>query len=288
MLKITIPKLIFFLCSFTSIGNLFSQEIIHGIVINSNDKSPVQYASLSIEKRTIHRDADSSGRFVISVFASDTIVISCIGFIEKRITGQILKQDGAVELQPKIYELPTVYTGEFNSIKVDLNEKKVSYSMSANLPERTEFATLLQIPAAVKVYTLSKLSFAIRNRDRKSIYCNPVRVHVYAIGSNGKPGAELLKQDVVITEMNIVKNRLEVDIKDQDITLSAPSFFVAIQWLSVNRQINYKQPQICFTTKLDKSVTWYKAAFNNYNWYIQRGAVGWGNMLVQAEIIIRE
>lgn len=288
MLKITILKLLFFLCSFTSIGKLFSQEIINGIVINSNDKSPVQYASLSIEKRAIHRDADSSGRFAISVFASDTIVISCIGFIERRITGQILKQDGAVELQPKVYELPTVYTGEFNSIKVDLNEKKVSYSMSANLPERTEFATLLQIPATVKVYTLSKLSFAIRNRDRNSIQCNPVRVHVYAVESNGRPGAELLKKDVVITEMNIVKNRLEVDINDQDITLNAPSFYVAIQWLSVNRQIDYKQPQICFTTKLDKSVTWHKGWLKNEDWFVLKGVHGWGNMLVQAEIIIRE
>jgi hypothetical protein len=288
MLKITIPKLIFFLGSFASIGKLFSQEIINGIVVSSNDKNPVQYAALSIEKRAIHRDADSSGRFVISVFASDTILVSCIGFIEKRITGQILKQEGVVELQPKVYELPTVYAGEFNSIKVDLNEKKVSYSMAANLPERTEYATLLRIPDAVKVYTISKLSFAIRNRDRKSISCNPVRVHVYEIGSNGSPGAELLKKDVVITEMNIVKNRLEVEIKDQDITLSARSFFVGIQWLSPNPQNDYKQPQICFTRKVNKSLTWYKARFNNFNWYIQKEAVGWGNMLVQAEIIIRE
>lgn len=288
MLENVIIKITFFVFFFTCVGNLFCQETISCTVVNSYDKNPVQYASVSIERRDIYRDADSSGRFTLPFFANDTVVISCVGFIDKRITGEMLKQNGVVELEPKIYELPAVYTGKFNSMKVGINEKKVSYSMSANLSERTEYATLLQIPASVKVYTISKLSFAIRNKDRKSIYCNPVRVHIYSAGSNGSPGVELLKKDVVVTEINITKNRLEVDLTEQDITLSSPSFFVAIQWLSVNQQIDYKQPQICFTEKVDKSLTWFKGKYNNYQWFIQKNAGGWGNMLVQAEIIVRQ
>lgn len=289
MLKSGIPKLIFFVFFFTSGGNLFSQETINGIVINSSDKSPVEYAFVSIEKRMIYRDADSTGRFVLPFFASDTIVISCIGFIEKRLTGELLKQNSVVELIPKAKALSTVYTGKFNSMKVGINEKKVSYSMSANLKERTEFAALIQSPVDVKVYTISKVSFIIRNKDRKSIYCNPVRVHVYAVGPNGSPGVELLTKDVVVTEINITKNRLEVDLTEQDITLSLPSFFVAIQWLSVNQQIDYKQPQICFTEKGTIPLTWHKRGSNNYQWFVPQKLNGvFGNMMVQAEIIIRE
>lgn len=288
MMKNSINLIFLFLFS-TSTANLFSQETIAGVVINSNNKSPVEYASVSIEKRTIYRDADSSGKFVLPFFASDTIIISCIGFIEKRITGEMLKENGMVELVPKVYDLPTVYTGEFKSIKIGIKEKKVSFSMSANLPERTEYATLIELPAAVKVYTLSKLAFAIRNKEQESIQCNPVRVHVYAVSSNGSPGAELLKKDIVVTEVNIAKKRLEVELSEQDITLSSPSFFVSIQWIAVNPQINFKQPQIAFTRRVGKPVSWFKAKFNNYEWYNRQTSIGsLETMMVQAEIIIRE
>lgn len=283
-------KFIFLIYLLFSVSKVFSQENVSGTVINSNDKNPVQYASVSIERRAVYQDADSSGRFKLSIFDSDTIVLSCIGFIEKRITGKSLKQNRVVELIPKDIVLPTVYTGKFNSIKVGINETKVSRSMSANLGEREEFATLIQVPTSVKVYTINKVSFVIRNKDRKSITCNPVRMHIYSVASNGSPGEELLKEDVVITEMNITKNRLEIELKDQDITLTLASFFVSIQWLSTNQQIDYKQPQISFTDKEEKSLTWLKGKFNNYQFFLPKTekGKGWGNMMVQAEIIIRE
>lgn len=284
MLENVSLKLTFLVCFFIYTGNLFCQETISGIIINANDKSPVEYASVSIERKAVYRDADSAGRFALPFFARDTIVITCIGFNEKRITGEALKQNRVVELIPRINVLPTVYTGKFKSIKVGINKTKPSYSMSANLGERTEFATLIEIPAAVKVYTIGKVSLVIRNKDRRSIACNPVRVHIYSVGSNGGPDAELLKKDIVITEINIAKNRLEVDLKDQDITLNSPSFFVAIQWLSINQQIDYKQPQISFTQKVESHLTWFKGKLNNYQMFIPHGA----NMMVQAEIIIRE
>lgn len=290
MLKNVTIKFTLLIFLLFSAGNVFPQEMIDGTVINSNDKKPVEYASVSIERRAVYRDADSSGRFSLPVFESDTIIISCIGFNEKRITGESLKQNKVVELIPKDNILPTVYTGKFKSIKVGINETKVSRSMSANLSEREEFATLIQVPSSVKVYTINKVSFVIRNKDRKSIACNPVRMHIYSVAPNGSPGEELLKEDVVITEMNITKNRLEIEFKDRDITLTSPSFFVAIQWLSINKQIDYKQPQVSFTDKEEKSLTWLKGKFNNYQWFLPKTekGKGWGNMMVQAEIIIRE
>ncbi|RXK58502.1 hypothetical protein ESA94_17855 [Lacibacter luteus] len=89
--------------------------------------------------------------------------------------------------------------------------------------------------------------------------------------------------------MNISNNRMVVDITDQNITLGARSFFVAIQWLSVAPAIDYNQPQISFTRNEKESLTRLRGdEKNNFQWYIPQPAKVFGNMLVCAEIIVRE
>ncbi|RXK58503.1 hypothetical protein ESA94_17860 [Lacibacter luteus] len=155
----TITLLLFILIS----TKLFSQRKIEGVVIDASDKSPVQYASISIKNKSVYVDADSTGRFFISAFENDTLSISCIGFNELLISAGSFVINRHVELVPKVKQLPTVYTGKFETKKIGTIKAKVSHSFSANLTVRTEFAKLIKVPAEINLCTISKISFVIRN-----------------------------------------------------------------------------------------------------------------------------
>lgn len=288
-MKILISRhLALLLCIVTS-NALYSQEKIEAVVIDVSDKSPVQYALVSIKSKQVYADADSSGRFTISALDNDTLLISCTGFNEVLVIAGSVRSNKMVELIPKVKTLPTVYTGKFETKMIGIKTAKVSHSYSANLSDRTEFATLIKVPADINLFTVSKVAFGIRNKSKTAAFCNPVRIHVYAVGPDGKPAGELLKEDVIVTEMNVMKNQLVVDIGEQDITLSARSFFVAIQWLSVKDVTDYKQPQISFTIAEKEPLTWRRGNnLNSYQWFNPRTTKVWGNMLVQAQIIVRQ
>lgn len=288
MKTLTLRPFALLLCIIAS-NALYSQEKIEAVVIDASDKSPVQYALVSIKSKQVYADADSSGRFTISAFDSDTLLISCTGFKELHVVAGSVRLNKMVELIPKVKTLPTVYTGKFETKTIGIKTTKVSHSYSANLSDRTEFATLVKVPDNINLFTVSKVSFVIRNKNKTETFCNPVRIHLYTVGPDGKPAEELLKEDVVVTEMNVVKNRLLIDIAEQDVTLSAKSFFVAIQWVSVNGVTEYRQPQVSFTETVKEPLTWWKRMKgNDFQWFQPQSTKFLGNMMVQAEIIVRQ
>ena len=288
-MKILILRPIALLLFIIASNALYSQEKIEAVVIDASDKSPVQYALVSIKSKQVYADADSSGRFRISARDNDTLFISCTGFNEVRIVAGSVRLNKMVELIPKVKTLPTVYTGKFETKMIGIKTAKVSHSYSANLSDRAEFATIIKVPDNISLYTVSNISFVIRNKNKTATFCNPVRIHIYEVDSDGKPGTELLKEDVIVTEMNVARSRLIVDISEQDITLSAKSFFVAIQWLSVTGITDYKQPQISFTAAEKEPLTWRRGnKLHNYQWFNPQTTKFWGNMMVQAQIIVRQ
>ncbi|MFY7838777.1 MAG: hypothetical protein ACOVP7_00820 [Lacibacter sp.] len=288
-MKIPVLKITAVLLSLIFINTSFSQQKIEGVVLDVIDKKPVQYALVSIKNKAVFADADSAGRFVIYAFETDILLISCTGFNGLQILVSSVSLSKIIELTPKMKILPTVYTGKFETKTIGIKSAKVSHSYSANLNDRTEFATLIKVTDNVNLYTLSKVSFVIHNKKKTGILCNPVRIHIYKVGADGIPSEELLKEDVIVTEMNISKNRLIVDISEQDITLSQKSFFVSIQWLSVKGVTDYMQPQISFTKTVRAPLTWRKSDnLNQSQWFNPQSSKFWGNMMVQTEIIVRQ
>src|SRR6056297_3223513 len=83
MKRLLTISLILLLCS----GFANSQITIKGLIIESNSRSYVQYASVYQEGTNIGCFSDSNGRFVLRNLKviPDSLTISCVGYNSKKI-----------------------------------------------------------------------------------------------------------------------------------------------------------------------------------------------------------
>jgi hypothetical protein len=125
-------------------------------------------------------------------------------------------------------------------------------------------ATLIEVPETVGFYRISKI--LIKGRDFGSN--NPLRLHIYAVDSNGLPGKTLLSRDIVITSKEDKKNINTVELKDQNIFIEEGSFFVGLQWLGTQKQRTFIGPELYETFRKDKLFTYRRnLGRNNDKWY---------------------
>ncbi|MBX9783009.1 MAG: hypothetical protein K2X48_06935 [Chitinophagaceae bacterium] len=267
----------------------YSQQTIALKITDSISGLPVGYASIHLKNKKNVVDADSSGVCNFTFTPDQSICISRIGYFEKCISASELLNNYTITLTPKRISLPFVFVGNFNSLIIGGGNKKVGFAMTAKMNERSGFASLIKVPENIGLYTIKEIEFLIRSKGKNNT-CNPVRVQVCKVSEDGNPGETLMKHDIVVTSINIQKNKLNINLEEEDITISDRSFFIVIEWLTIPQgNINYGQPQICFTSdvKKDGGTTWFRGAFTGDKWYFPK-AGQLGNMIANAEMLIRQ
>ncbi len=66
-------------------GTLFSQQVISGKVISSENAQPVQGATVTVKATGRNTSTDATGMFKVTADNADMLVISNIGFITKEV-----------------------------------------------------------------------------------------------------------------------------------------------------------------------------------------------------------
>lgn len=123
----------FFIC----LGYVANAQIsLSGIVLNANDKTPLEFASISILNQPIGTISNTSGRFIFHFdkkFLNDTLVISSLGYKPfKQAIAKLIKNDSAqYELTPTEINL-----SEFVVTNLTANEivRKAIQNIPKNYP----------------------------------------------------------------------------------------------------------------------------------------------------------
>jgi len=259
-------------CFFLSLSNLvLAQFKLKGICIDTETKKVVPFATIHIIQSSIWTDADEDGYFEIEIQNQDSVYISCVGYSSiTRIIKTTLQLD-TFFLQSVAVSLPEIFIGERKPLSLGQLKAKKTFDMNSKSSIREEMATRINIPSFVKDFQLKKINIAGINFNP----LNPVRIHIYSVGSFGQPDKELLTKDIVITFNNSSKPVVEIDVTEQHLYLSG-NFFVAVQWISYsNNQIRINPskrtiigPGIMCTYANKSTVTYRrdKAAKFGYKW----------------------
>jgi len=101
--------------------NLLLGQNLSGIVINEDNKKPIEYVNIGIINKDIGTVSDLEGKYSISIdsqFQKDTIMFSKIGYFPKKMKVKNLKSNTKITLKEKDYLLEKV------TIKPNLFEEK--------------------------------------------------------------------------------------------------------------------------------------------------------------------
>lgn len=250
---------------------VYAQFKLKGICIDKETKQVVPFATIHVIQSTLWTDADHNGYFEIDILNQDSIYISCVGYLS--ITRPINKaqQLDTFFLQSVVVSLPEIFIGERKIISLGQLKAKKTFDMNSKSNTRVEIATRINIPSHVKDFQLKQINIAGISFNST----NPVRIHVYSVGSLGQPDKELLTKDIVITSNNSSKSVLEIDVTEQNVFYSG-NFFIAVQWISDSNNQNRINPAkrtiigpgiLCtFTNKNTITYMRDKAANFGYKW----------------------
>ncbi len=99
------------IAAFIIVGNAFSQQSYNGTIVDSRSKSPIPYASIKVKYKKIQSVANANGRFTLPsdlLLISDTIIISCVGYLPKTVPVKNIGVLPLIKLDPVIFQLNTV------------------------------------------------------------------------------------------------------------------------------------------------------------------------------------
>lgn len=214
-----------FLCFFIELLldslSVSALEKIKVTCIDAESKIPIPYVTVFISKANLFTDADSSGVFEIDVSSNDSLLVTSIGYNEKKIAVSDVKNSLVVFLQPFAVQLPELFIGERKKKTLGTLKAKKKFDMNSDDCVRYEMATRITVPAEIKRYQLKTISLHGIGFNTE----NPVRIHIYGIGKYGEPYGELMKKDIVIKENSTGNKILVINVEEQGIVFGRACLF---------------------------------------------------------------
>ncbi len=233
--------------------DLLAQSRKHLIIANETSRQPLAYATIKYTNKNIGFYTSESGEIDLALVHDDTLIITYVGFIQKKVFGDLLKID-TIFLKPVSNILTELIIKPHKPIDKPLevgymNEKTdfKSRSMIA-----VEFAVQVPLPEKYQLYKISQIIISLQ----KTSIVNPVRIHIYEPASNMEPGDEILKEDIIIKKVNGT-NRFEIDVSLQNIVTSSKIIFIGLEWIENTYYRNkISGPYTRFTTSLNEARTY--------------------------------
>lgn len=208
-------------------------------VTDAASGQPVPFASVGVRHRPLGTVADAAGAFPLSqvgAAATDTIVVSCIGYEPLLTLASQLGRQPVLRLTPQRTQLAEVVVRGRKPRRILLGHNWVSafsmlsfYTQADTVPHARlgrELGPLLEIRHPVRLETFQLFT---SGRDFKTV---TFRLNIYAI-RNGEPQNTLLRQNIIFTVNGQQRGWTKLDLRPYAITLAGPQEVVAtVEWLS--------------------------------------------------------
>ncbi len=165
---------------------------------------PIEFATVRILGTAIGVNTNEKGIYEVSVAKSDTIMVefSCMGY--STVTRQLIKPEGTIQLNPKLYEKTheltevtvTEYKKQTNSMQgIDVSQTSITPSASGNVVEN-----VLTTMAGVSSKNEMSSQYMVRggSYDENSVYINGIEVYRPQLISSGQQeGLSIINGDMV-------------------------------------------------------------------------------------------
>ena len=180
-----------------------AQVKITGKVVDDAGQ-PIEFATVRILGTAIGVNTNEKGIYEVSVAKSDTIMVefSCMGY--STVTRQLIKPEGTIQLNPKLYEKTheltevtvTEYKKQTNSMQgIDVSQTSITPSASGNVVEN-----VLTTMAGVSSKNEMSSQYMVRggSYDENSVYINGIEVYRPQLISSGQQeGLSIINGDMV-------------------------------------------------------------------------------------------
>jgi len=194
-------------------------------------KESIPYGTIQIKSTKKTTDCDQNGLFEITVNNDDSIAFSCVGYATLTVPiNQIIDAD-SIFLKETFFELGNVIVKNSPSLAFGIiNEKQERSHIGSNSlqPDRYEMTTLIEVPLSIKDFRINKVFIKEKHFNNYA----PFQLHIYSINEQGLPDTELLKSQIIVTNKINNGDRIEIDIKNQNIIVEGRAFFIGVQWMT--------------------------------------------------------
>ncbi|MBR6432702.1 MAG: TonB-dependent receptor, partial [Muribaculaceae bacterium] len=180
-----------------------AQVKITGKVVDDAGQ-PIEFATVRILGTAIGVNTNEKGIYEVSVAKADTIMVefSCMGY--STVTRQLIKPEGTIQLNPKLYEKTheltevtvTEYKKQTNAMQgIDVSQTSITPSASGNVVEN-----VLTTMAGVSSKNEMSSQYMVRggSYDENSVYINGIEVYRPQLISSGQQeGLSIINGDMV-------------------------------------------------------------------------------------------
>ncbi|RTY95904.1 carboxypeptidase-like regulatory domain-containing protein [Flavobacterium sp. GT3R68] len=219
-----------------------------GVVLDSISGKPIPYVNIWVENENIGTTSEETGEFSIgSTEKNKNLIFSVLGFEKKIIKVSEARQ---VKLKPIAYQLDeVVLSRRKNTKQIEIGKVKGGYLEAFENGPRIDVKFFPYYTKYKKTKYIKKVTISAESQIENTT----VKIHFYNVDTNGFPGEELLKNDLIVKlKKGVFTNRF--DVTEFDLKIPKNGIFVGLEKLIIEKNKIEK----IITDPYTKKVTIYK------------------------------
>jgi len=283
-------RFLFFCISIFSIPvTTAAQQTISGILLSSETKQPIPYASIGIARSTIGTTSNPGGSFTILIPAGrlkDTLLFTSLGFINKSLPiGGITGANFKVYLDKKIIALKPVIISSVKPVYKTIESGNRSWQGGTFEPDtvysgRSVALLVNDEPGNNLPLYVEKARLRI---FRNNLPSYKFRVRLMAVDvATGEPGNDLLEENIIVSSSKR-KGWLDFDLSAIGQQVNGPFFLCFEQITDVNDRAAIADGYRDYIRKHPKRLKTDSVEFEGK--MVQRQQLGWGAINLPATFI---
>ncbi|WP_136669127.1 carboxypeptidase-like regulatory domain-containing protein [Flavobacterium sp. H122] len=244
-------KILLILFLFVKIS-LFSQ--VKGKVVDVNN-NPIAYVNIWVQNETIGTTSDEDGSFYLPVKEDKVLIFSAIGFEKVFIKSS---EAALVKMKSMTYELNEVVVLNKKETKEVEIGMPTSFSQAFENGPKTD-ARFFPYNAKVKKNRyIKKVSIFTEN----NLETATVKIHFYAVNSEGLPGEELLSKDLIV-QVKKGSRKTYFDVSNRNIVFPREGLFVSVERLFIDKN-KFSKTSTAADGTTKTHMVYYPLLFYNY------------------------
>ena len=240
---------------------------VKGVVVDENNY-PISYACIWVQNEELGTTTEEDGTFSIAITPDKQLIFSAMGF-EKQIMSAALSQK--VILKRRAIRLDEVI--------VEKRKQTIERIIENKNTQKGTFLTGNKGMLIAKFfpydssYKSTKFLKKIIVETRSKVKDASFKLHLFLKDENGKPGQDLIDEDIIVTVNNGKKENM-IDISKYNLTFPKEGFFVACESLLIEKNkyedeytikgSSIKHTEIYFAPGLVSKIA---EEANTFHWY---------------------
>ncbi len=239
----------------------------------------IPYATIKILNSPKGEIADQDGKFLLDILATDSVLITSVGYTSLLITGREMSSQVFLDRNPALMQNIVVRESvPIRKLLLGNGKDLVDKNFRCRYTEKgakdncwpwgpsdrkEEFAEKIILPDSNKIYKLQKIYIPTRKRDKYG----PLLLRIYESNEfTGLPGEEIFIKKIDVSSKNISKNKVVVDFSTDNFYLRNNSaIYISIGWLPGTSFANDFTTIALVESKHDN--TYARSLFGAYIWY---------------------